>query len=68
MIDGTQLDEQRISLAMLPIPEEVLAALEATGHRIERTYRQEYFDLDDGQRLLVPVEETVVQPVSLYEY
>lgn len=68
VIDASQLDAQGISLAVLSIPPEVLTAMELTGHRIERRYGEEHLDLDDGRRVLVPFEETFVEPVSLYEY
>lgn len=50
------------------VPDDVLQALERSGHRIRRQRRLMPFDLDDGRRLVVPLEEVELHYVGNSAY
>jgi len=50
------------------LPDDLLAALEAEGHRIDRQPRLVPVQLDDGRQMIVPVEGYRIVPVSRPSY
>ena len=64
LVDASELEDPLLWEATWPIPRSVLRALERTGHRIERSRRDVTLDLGEDRRVVVPVEELKVVPVS----
>ena len=50
------------------LPTNVERELRRSGHTVERQRRLVPFDLEDGRRVVVPVDEVQVQPVRLKSY
>jgi hypothetical protein len=50
------------------VPDNVLQALQRSGHRIRRNRRLMPFDLDDGRQLVVPLEEVELHYVGNSAY
>ena len=50
------------------MPEEVQQALERLGHRVEQRRRLVPYRLDDGRRVVVPIDQVEVQPVENRSY
>jgi hypothetical protein len=50
------------------VPEEVRQALERLGHRVEERRQLVPYRLDDGRRVVVPVDQVEVRPVENRSY
>jgi hypothetical protein len=56
------LTEDHLRQSRSALPEEVRRALERSGYRVNQRQQLVPFELKDGRRLLVPVEEVDVEP------
>jgi hypothetical protein len=63
VVEGGSLDEL-LSGQGSAIPAEVQRALERLGHRVRQRRQLVPFDLEDGRRLIVPVDEIDVHPAG----
>jgi hypothetical protein len=63
VMEGGSLDEL-LSGQGSAIPAEVQRALERLGHRVRQRRQLVPFDLEDGRRLIVPVDEIDVHPAG----
>ncbi len=64
LVDATAMD-RRLGLQFQPgLPAEVRNQLEQRGYQVESKRRYAPFVLDNGQPLVVPVEDTKIVPVS----
>ena len=61
---GPGIDEQWVRNQPTPIPQEVFRALESMGHKVQQQRQYYPFELRDGQRVLVPVDEVDVRYVG----
>jgi hypothetical protein len=61
-------DDQWMKNMPPAVPENVLQALERTGHRVQRQRELLPLRMDDGRVLIVPVEQMEIQPVSRPAY
>ena len=64
LVDATAMD-QHLGLQFQPgMPADVRSQLEQGGYQVESKRRYAPFVLDNGQPLVVPVEDTKIVPVS----
>lgn len=64
VVERDSLDEQWLWGHPSAVPAEVERALERLGHRVRQQRRLLPFDLNDGRRVIVPVDQVEVQPVG----
>ena len=50
------------------VPDDVRQALERLGHHVEQQRRFVPYRLDDGRRMVIPVEQVEVRPVEIGSY
>jgi hypothetical protein len=50
------------------VPEDVRQALERLGHHVEQQRRFVPYRLDDGRRLVIPVDQVEVRPAEIRSY
>ncbi|HWB12017.1 MAG TPA: hypothetical protein VG826_22520 [Pirellulales bacterium] len=50
------------------VPEDVRQALERMGHHVEQQRRLVPYRLDDGRRVVIPVDQVEVRPVEIRSY
>ena len=63
-IERDSLDEAWLSRFPAAMPDEVLRALERTGHQVRRHRELVPFEMQDGRRLVVPVDQVEVHYVG----
>jgi hypothetical protein len=68
VVEGKSLDENWLHSDSSAFPPEILRALEKMGHRVEQRRELVPFEMQDGRRLIVPVDQVEVQPVSRRAY
>jgi hypothetical protein len=64
VVEGKSLDEEWLRSQPSAFPAAMLQALEKLGHRVEQRRELVPLDMQDGRRLVVPVDQVEVQPVS----
>jgi len=60
--EGQSLDRQWLRQLPTPMPPEVREALERMGHRVRQQRQLVPIEMEDGRRLVVPVDEVLVDP------
>lgn len=68
VVESPSLDERWLGSHPSAIPADVRRALERLGHRVRQQRQLVPFDLEDGRRLIVPVDEVEVHPVGNRSY
>lgn len=64
LVDAGQLDEALFGPWSQAVPPEVLQMLEQAGHQVVRERRLVPFDLRDGRRVVVPMDQVEIRPVG----
>ena len=68
VVAGSELDESWLESQPAALPPQVLKALERMGHRVEQQRQFFPFELRDGRRVVVPVDEIDVHYVGDRQY
>ena len=64
LVDSGQLEEALFGPWLQTVPPEVLQMLEQAGHQVVRERRPVPFDLRDGRRVVVPMDQVEIRPVG----
>lgn len=64
LVDAGQLDQALFGPWSQAVPPEVLKILERSGHQVVRERRLMPFDLRDGRRVVVPMDQVEIVPVG----
>lgn len=64
LVDAGQMDEALFGTWPQSVPPEVLQMLERSGHQVVRERRLMPFDLRDGRRVVVPMDQVEIHPVG----
>jgi hypothetical protein len=67
-VAGDQLDGDWLRMQPAAVPEDVRRAFERLGHQVEQQRRLVPYRLDDGRRIVVPVDQVEVRPVENRSY
>jgi hypothetical protein len=67
-VTGEGIDEQWLRSQPSAVPPQVLRALERLGHQVERQRAYLPIDLNDGRRVVVPVDQFNVRYVGERSY
>ncbi len=65
VVEGPGVDDRWLREQPSPVPSDVVRALEQLGNQVHQQRRLVPFRLDDGRKLVVPVDQVDVQPVDL---
>jgi len=65
VVDFGEFGEQYLRQRRSALPPEVREMLRRSGHRLQRTERLVPLEMQDGQQVVVPVEEVEIVPVGL---
>jgi hypothetical protein len=64
VVEGKVLDENWLRGQPSALPASLLEALERSGHRVLQRRELVPLNMQDGRRLVVPVDQVEVQPVN----
>jgi hypothetical protein len=68
VMPGNELDGDWLRTQPAAMPDEVRQALERMGHHVEQRRQLVPYRLDDGRRVLVPVDQVEVRPARSRSY
>lgn len=68
VVDAGELDGDWLLAQPAAMPDDVRQALERMGHRVDQRRQLVPYRLDDGRRVVVPVDQVEVHPVSNQSY
>jgi hypothetical protein len=66
-MERNRLDNAWLGSLPAAVPPDVLRALERTGHSVRQSRQLMPVPLEDGRRLVVPVDQVEVQPAARYQ-
>jgi len=66
-MERNRIDDAWLGSLPAAVPPDVLRALERTGHSVRQSRRLMPVPLEDGRRLVVPVDQVEVQPAARYQ-
>jgi hypothetical protein len=66
-MERNRIDDAWLGSLPTAVPPDVLRALERTGHAVRQSRRLMPVPLEDGRRLVVPVDQVEVQPAARYQ-
>lgn len=66
-VERNRMDDAWLQSLPAAVPPDVLRALERTGHTVRQSQQLLPVPLEDGRRLIVPVDQVEVHPVGKYQ-
>ena len=64
-MEGQGIDDRWLGEQPSPMPSDVVRALEQMGNQVHQQRRLVPFRLEDGRKVVVPVDQVDVQPVNI---
>jgi anti-sigma factor RsiW len=68
LVDAAGMDEALFGQWSQSLPPEVIRMLEQNGHQVVRERRLVPFNLNDGRRVVVPMDQVEIRPVNMQTF
>jgi predicted RNA binding protein YcfA (HicA-like mRNA interferase family) len=68
LVDAAQMDEALFGQFSPALPPEMIRFLEQNGHQVVRERQLRPYELRDGRRIVVPVDQVEIRPVNVQSF